>query len=115
MDSSTSRHGSSDPRRWTLALTVLAPPLVWLTLLQTNYVLAYPACAARSSVWLHVPGAAALALSLLLTSLALGGRRRRAPGATHAFVADVGALVAVMFLVVVVATLVPPLVLHPCD
>lgn len=66
MASSTSYPGSGearDGRRSLLLWTgVLAGPLVWLALLETNYVLSYVACELRQTWFLHLATAVAVAL-----------------------------------------------------
>jgi hypothetical protein len=66
MPSSTSRHGFRDahqPRRVLALWTgVLAGPLVWLGLLEVNYVLSYVACETRQTWFLHLATAVAAAL-----------------------------------------------------
>ena len=95
-------------------LLLIGAPVVWLLLLQTNYVLTYAACAARSSRWLHAASAVAVVAAAALAALAW--LRRRGPGGgTDSFLADVALLITLLFAIVVIATAVPPLALHPCD
>jgi hypothetical protein len=65
MPSSTSRPVSHE--RWRLAALwagLLTGPIVWLTLLEVNYVLAYVACETSSTWFMHL----AVVVSLLLVS-----------------------------------------------
>jgi hypothetical protein len=112
---------------------VLGPALVWLMLLQTNYLLAYPTCAARSNAWLYLASAVALALVLTLAAAAQfmwrTGRPRLEGGAadpddppganlsiaSRQFLSLMAVFMSVLFLLLVIGTALPPLVLHPCD
>lgn len=63
MDSSTSHRAWSE--RWRTAALwagVLTGPIVWLTLLETQYVLSYVACEARTTWFMHLSTGAALVL-----------------------------------------------------
>jgi hypothetical protein len=63
MPASTSRPVSHE--RWRLAAVwagLLAGPLVWLVLLETNYVLAYVACELQQTWFLHLSTALAVLL-----------------------------------------------------
>jgi hypothetical protein len=63
MASSTSRPVSHE--RWRLAALwagLLTGPIVWLGLLEVNYLLAYVACEARSTWFMHVATVVALLL-----------------------------------------------------
>jgi hypothetical protein len=127
MASSTLRRASHDPRR-VAALTagVLAGPLVWLTLLEVNYVLTYVACEQRHDWMLHLASAVALALVVLA---GLGAWRARTTGPTEAptfnqdetselrarFLAYGGALMCAYFIVVIIATEIPVIVYQPCQ
>ncbi len=72
MVSSTSHRAWHDPRRERALWTgVLAGPIVFLVLLQTNYVLAYVACETRQTWFLHLATAAAV---LLVAAAAQAGR-----------------------------------------
>jgi hypothetical protein len=105
-------------------------------LLQTNYVLAYPTCAERSHTWLY--GASAVGLALLLALVAAaqivwrtdrprieGGpadadEQHDPPGANPSiasrhFLSLLAVFMSVLFLLLVIGTALPPLVLHPCD
>jgi hypothetical protein len=61
MPSSISRRASHEP--WRLAALwagLLTGPVAWLTLLETNYVLAYVACEMRQTWFMHLGTAVAL-------------------------------------------------------
>jgi hypothetical protein len=128
MASSTLPHGSSEPPRRLLALWtgILAGPLVWAALLQTNYVLSYVACEQRQSWMLHLATAAAL---ILVGASALTAWRAAPPrlDEEHAasdpadasvlrrrFMGLAGLAMCAWFAIVIVATEIPVLVLHPC-
>jgi hypothetical protein len=67
MPSSTSRPVSHE--RWRLAALwagLLTGPIVWLALLEVNYVLAYVACETRSTWFMHL----AVGVALLLVAAA---------------------------------------------
>src|SRR3954470_3588827 len=77
MPSSTSRRGSLD-WGWRLAALwtgVLAGPLAWAALLETNYVLSYVACEQRHTWMLHT----ATAVALLLIGVAALAAWRASP------------------------------------
>jgi hypothetical protein len=127
MPSSTLRRASHDPRQETgLVASVVAGPLVWLTLLEVNYVLTYVACEQRSDWMLHV----ASIVALVLVGLAgLVAWRARTAGPTDAptvsqdeiaelrtrFLANAGVLMCAWFSVVIIATEIPVIVYRPCQ
>ena len=67
MPSSTSRHASGDAhdatREIALWTGVLAGPVVWLALLEANYVMSYVACETRQTWFLHLATLIAVALT----------------------------------------------------
>lgn len=77
MASSTS-HPASHERRRSLALWVglLTGPVVWLALLQTNYVLAYVACETRQTWFMHL----ATGIAVILVAAAGFGAWRASAG-----------------------------------
>jgi hypothetical protein len=106
---------------------LLGPPLLWLTLLETNYVLAYEACGDREKWFLYL----AVAVSILIGAAAgiaawksgppaddqdrsdpwtLRTREIRARWMSAAAVACTA-----WFLVVMLAMAVPAIVLRTCD
>ena len=127
MPSSTLRRASHDSRRAaTLVASVLAGPLVWLALLEVNYVTSYVACEQRSDWMLHAASIVALVL------VALAGRaawRARTAGPTDTptvsqdetsalrarFLAHAGMLMCAWFIVVIIATEIPVIVHQPCQ
>jgi hypothetical protein len=118
MPSSTSHRVSFD--RWHLAAlfgVIVGAPMVWLVLLETNYALAYAACADRSNAWLHVPSAIALVATAAIAAIAVvvWHRARGEERAPLGFLALVSLMSAGLFLVVIFATVIPPFILHPCD
>jgi hypothetical protein len=94
---------------------LISAPLVWLALIQTNYVLAYPACGDRSNWWLHVPGAVATVASIAVLGIAWRSRPGEGSTGTTRFIGEASVLIAFLFVLVVGATLLPPIFLHPCD
>lgn len=128
MASSISPPASSEPRSQLLALWagILAGPLAWAALLQTNYVLSYVACEQRESWMLHVATGAALlvvaaaAFTAWRAVPALGEEAHETanPDAARAlrvrFMALSGLALCAWFAIVIVATEIPAVVLHPC-
>jgi hypothetical protein len=132
MASSTLPRGSSEPPSRLLALWagILTGPLAWAALLQTNYVLSYVACEQRHTWMLHLAtiialalvGAAALAAwrATPLHSPALNEDEHASvdPEGTRVlrrrFMALAGLAFCAWFAIVILATEIPVLVLHPC-
>ena len=130
MPSSTLRHGSFDEGRRLAALWVgvLAGPVVWAALLETNYVLSYVACEQRHTWMLHTSTLVAL---VLVAAAAVAARRAAPPlehvkdeppstdpdttGLTRArFMAIGGLALCAWFAIVIIAMEIPALVLNPC-
>jgi len=129
MPSSTLDRGSLDSgaRVAALWIGVLAGPLVWTMLLETNYLLSYVACEHKHTWMLHL----ATAVALALVAVAGFGAWRAAPslgtdelpstnpietGLLRArFMAMGGLALCAFFILVIVATEVPVLLLHPCS
>ena len=130
MDSSISRPVSHE--RWrSLALWagLLAGPVVWLTLLQTNYILAYVACETRHTWFMHL----ATAVAVVLVAAAGFGAWRAADGPimseehpTHPLSDEThrqrtrwmglsGVLFSAWFVLVILAMEVPIIVLRECQ
>ena len=123
MPFSTLRRGSYSwgPRLAALWASLAAGPLAWAALLQTNYLLSYVACEQRHSWTLYLSAGVALALVGLGALAAwaaappLNGALTTATAETRArFMAVGGLVLCVWFAVVIVATEIPVLVLHPC-
>ena len=105
---------------------LLAGPLVWLALLQTNYVLSYVACEQRQTWMLHTAAALALASVGAAAVLArLAAPPLRPDGAENAgppdpallrarFMAHGALVLCAWFALVIVATEIPVWVLEPC-
>ncbi len=129
MPSSTLDRGSLDWGRRLAALWagLLAGPLVWSALLETNYAMSYVACEQRHSWMLHLATVVALAL-IALAALAAW---KAAPGLGSfeepsidpretavlraRFMAIGGLAFCAFFVVVVLATEIPVLILPPCS
>ena len=128
MPSSTLDRGSLD-WGWRLAALwtgLLAGPVVWAALLETNYALSYVACEQRRTWMLHLSTAVAIlliALAALWVARAappLGddGEPSIDPGETAVlrarFMVIGGLALCLWFTLVILATEIPVLVLHPC-
>ena len=128
MPSSTSHRGSLD-WGWRVAALwtgVLAGPLVWAALLETNYVLAYVACEQRHKWMLHLSAAAAIfliamaALWLWRAAPPMGDEdvpstNPRETAVVRARFMVIGGLAfCAWFTLVILATEIPAIVLHPC-
>jgi hypothetical protein len=130
MDSSTSRPASPERRR-TLALWIglLAGPLIWLSLLQTNYILAYVACETGRTWFMHL----ATGLALMLVAAAGFGAWRASGGPIMAdeqltgpldpetqrqrarWMSLAGVALSGWFIIVILATEIPIVVLRECQ
>src|SRR5688572_8239333 len=126
MASSISPPVSSEPRSRLLGLWagIVAGPLAWAALLQTNYVLSYVACEQRHSWMLHLATAAALlvvaaaAFTAWRAAPALGEEEHASENPDAArllrarFMALSGLALCAWFAIVIVATEIPAVVLH---
>lgn len=117
MPSSTSHHASFSRRRLILLFAaIVGAPLLWLTALQTGYVLAYQACDERSIAWVAVPTLAAVAASAALAVLGVRGHRSAtADRVPMPFLGWMAMLMGIFMLVVLAASAIAPLLLRPCD
>lgn len=126
MRSSTLRRASHDPRRVAaLVLSVLAGPVAFLVVLETNYALTYAACEHRNEWFLHL---IALVAVVIVAFAGLTGWRARTPGTTETetldqdettelrvrFLAYGAALLSGFFVIAILAFEIPMIVLHPC-
>jgi hypothetical protein len=130
MPSSTSRPVSHE--RWRLAALwagLLTGPIVWLGLLEVNYVLAYVACEARSKWFMHL----AIGIALLLVAAAgwaarvasvgntLAGETRTPPLSDDTrlqrsrWMSLAGVALSLWFILVILAMEVPLLMLRECQ
>ena len=128
MASSTLPHGSSEPAGRLAALWagILAGPIAWAALLQTNYALSYVACEQQHKWMLHL----ATLVALALVAAAAFAAWRAAPALEedeHAdgdsgaasllrrrFMALAGLAMCAWFAIVILATAIPAVVQHPC-
>ena len=95
---------------------LVGAPMIWLTALQTGYVLAYQACDSQSRYWVTVPTAIALAATAGTLLITFVGKRRAAGSlAPQPLLAYLGFGLAAMMVIVLVASLIAPLMLRPCD
>jgi hypothetical protein len=117
MASSTSHRGSLNTRLLgVLLLGLIGAPLIWLTMLQTGYVLAYQACDDRSSSWVIWPTAVAVGIGMGIAVMTLTAKRR----AQHEripmpFIGWIAIGMAMLMVIVLSASAIAPLVLYPCD
>ena len=117
MPSSTLRRGSLNTRLLGVLLVgVIGTPIIWLTALQTGYVLAYQSCDDRSRAWVLAPTLAAVAAALIVTGIVMRGHRQ-ASGARIPlpFVGRLALGMAALMVIVLTASAVAPAILHPCD
>jgi hypothetical protein len=103
-----------------LWLGIAAGPFAWAALLEVNYALSYVACEQRQTWMLHLATVAALAIVAVgawaswTASPPLGGGTS-APGESRArFMAIAGLVLCGGFALVIAATEIPALMLHPC-
>jgi hypothetical protein len=133
MRSSTSLRDWRDPHGpgtlATLWAGLLGGPLVFLVLLQANYVLSYVSCETRQTWFLHaltLAGAAAVAfIGYRCWSVSIGGRRlewpdadprsRRTAESRAVWMAYAGAATSAWFVIVIVSMDIPVLVLRTCQ
>jgi hypothetical protein len=103
-----------------LWIGLAAGPLAWAALLEVNYVLSYVACEQRQTWMLHVATVASLAVVGLGAWAAwaaappLRGATSAAGEARARFMAVGGLALCAWFALVIVATEIPVLLLHPC-
>jgi hypothetical protein len=117
MPSSTSHHASLNTRLlgW-LLVGVLGAPMLWLMTLQTGYVLAYQACDDRSNSWVLVPTIAAIAIAAIIALITVRAHRRASRDRIPLpFVGWLAIGMASLTVIVLVASAIAPLILHPCD
>ena len=117
MRSSTSDHASLNTRLLgVLLIGLLGAPLVWLTMLQTGYVLAYQACDDRSNSWVLIPALSALALAIALAAISaratFRANRERIP---LPFVGHLAIGMSALMVIVLAASAIAPILLRPCD
>jgi hypothetical protein len=131
MPSSTLRPGSFEggARTTALWLGVLAGPVAWSALLETNYVLSYVACEQRQTWMLHLAAAVALAVVAVAATVtwraAPHGLSYEREGEVSTdpvdtaiirarFMAIGGLALCAWFALVIMAMEIPVLVLKPC-
>ena len=95
---------------------IVGAPLIWLTALQAGYVLAYQACDSGSRSWVTVPTAVATAMVIAACGVAATSQTRsRRAIAPMPLLARVGVGVAATMVTVMIASLIAPMLLQPCD
>lgn len=117
MRSSTSPHASFSRGLLALLFTGIAgAPILWLMALQTGYTLAYQACDARSTRWVGVPTFAALGIvaGVALTCW-FAHRRARRERLPMPLLGEMAVGIAVLMVIVMVASALAPVMLRPCD
>ena len=95
---------------------LIGAPLIWLAALQAGYVLAYQACDSQSRDWVTVPTLAAIAAAAgtLIVSLA-ATRRAKKTFEPQPLLAKLGVGLAGLMVIVLIASVIAPLMLRPCD
>jgi hypothetical protein len=118
MPSSTSPRAWDDSRRGGLRLLalwsgILAGPVVWLALLEANYVLSYLSC---TGITRWVLQGATIIAALIVAAAGLWGWRTGSSSAhdRERWMACAGAASTVFFLLVIAAFEAPILILRPC-
>ena len=95
---------------------IVGAPLVWLTALQTGYTLAYQACDSESRAWVVVPTVLLLLVSVgTLIVPAVAFRRAQDAPSPRPFLAVTGIALAALMVVSMIASLIAPVLLRPCD
>jgi hypothetical protein len=95
---------------------IVGAPLVWLTAVQTGYVLAYQACDDRSTSWVIVPAFGAIAILALVAFVAIRGHRKaRTDKLPLPLMGWLAVGMAGLMMVVMAASSIAPLLLQPCD
>jgi hypothetical protein len=118
MDSSTWPRGSFKHARigGLLVALMVTAPVVWLTMLEVGYVLAYQSCADRTNAWIHKPNAV---LGVVAFACAAGAwwlyRRYKSARPPVGFLAGVALLLTALIAIVVIASAIPAFILDPCD
>ena len=117
MRSSTSHRGLLNTRLFgTLLIGVAGAPLLWLMAMQTGYVLAYQACDTRSNSWVIVPTVAAIALAAIIAAVTgVAHRRAERERIPLPFISWVAIGMAWLMVLVLAASAIAPILLHPCD
>ena len=117
MPSSTSHHGSFDRGLLVLLFVgIVGAPLVWLTSIQAGYVLAYQACDQRSTAWVVVPTIASLGIVIgIAAACASAHRRAREQRLPMPLLGWMGAAIASLMIIVMIASSIAPIMLHSCD
>jgi hypothetical protein len=121
--STSARVFPETPRRWRALLAAIAAgPVAWAMQLEANYVMSYVACEQRHTWMLHLCGALALAIATwgAVVSRRAGSDALAAAGPGDSddnvgrFMASAGFVVCIFFLLVIVATEIPVLLVPPC-
>ena len=108
------------PRLVALWTGLAAGPLAWASLLEVNYVLSYVACEQRHTWMLHLATAIALgivgvgAFAAWSAAPPFGGATSAAGEGRARFMVIGGLALCAGFAVVIIATEIPVLILHPC-
>jgi hypothetical protein len=123
MPSSTLHPVSRDSSRLAALWTgLLAGPIVWLAILEANYVLSYVACESRQTWFMHAITVAGAGLVAAAGWLAWGTGREAAGADWNAWTRSLegwmalgGVLLTAWFVLVILTMEIPIVVLHVCD
>lgn len=95
---------------------LIGAPLIWLAALQAGYVLAYQACDTQSRTWVIVPTVVAMAATAVTLAVSIIATRRAHKAVEpQPLLAKLGVGLAGLMAIVLIASLIAPLMLRPCD
>lgn len=95
---------------------LIGAPLIWLMAVQAGYVLAYQACDSQSRYWVTVPTALAIAAAAGTLLIAFTAQRRASKSLEpQPLLAALGLGLAGLMVLVLIASMIAPLILGPCD
>jgi hypothetical protein len=95
---------------------IIGAPVLWLAALQTGYTLSYQACDARSTSWVAVPTFSALAIVAGVAIVcAMAQQRARRDRRPLPLLGAIALGLAVLMTIVLIASALAPVMLHPCD
>ena len=117
MPSSTSRHASFSKGLLALLFTgIVGAPIMWLTALQTGYTLAYQACDERSTSWVGAPTFTITGVVAIIAIASwLGHRRAASDRLPLPLLGELALGIAVLMVIVMIASSLAPLMLQACD
>ena len=103
-------HASSSTDSRSLAI-VIAAPLLWLTMLETAYLLSHWSCGTGITWPLH---AVIFSTAMLLAGVLWMRPRTTHPESPSSFLASMALWMAVGFILVVMASAIQPAIIQPC-